>query len=94
LELWRKTRPDLIFMDISMPRMDGRAAARAIRAEERESGGHTPICALTAHAMEEDHAQILASGVDQCLTKPLKKSAIAAKIQEHCPKDARPPIPE
>ena len=93
LELWRTMRPDLIFMDISMPRMDGRAATRAIRAEESQSGGHTPICALTAHAMEEDHAEILASGVDQCLTKPLKKSAIAAKIQEHCPQDARPPVP-
>ena len=91
--LWRSIRPDLIFMDISMPRMDGRAAARAIRDEERRLGGHTPICALTAHAMDEDHAEIMAAGMDQCLTKPLRKSAIAARIEEHRPPDARPPLP-
>jgi hypothetical protein len=73
--------------------MDGRAAARAIRDEERRLGGNTPICALTAHAMDEDHAEIMAAGMDQCLTKPLRKSAIAARIEEHRPPDARPPLP-
>ncbi len=56
VELFRTFRPDLIFMDISMPEMDGREAARAIRALEADLGGHVPIVALTAHAMDGDDA--------------------------------------
>ena len=54
VELWQGWQPDLIFMDISMPEMDGREAARAIRSAEAGRGGHVPIVALTAHAMEGD----------------------------------------
>ncbi|MEZ5776834.1 MAG: ATP-binding protein [Paracoccaceae bacterium] len=90
--LWRSFRPDLIFMDISMPEMDGRQAAQAIRDAEAENAA-VPIVALTAHAMEDDRALILASGIDRVLTKPLKKAAIAAQIGEFCPADARPAVP-
>ncbi|OYX42452.1 MAG: hybrid sensor histidine kinase/response regulator [Rhodobacterales bacterium 32-67-9] len=94
VELWRSFRPDMIFMDISMPEMDGREAARAIRAIEAERGlAPVPIVALTAHAMEGDRVSILAAGIDHYLTKPLKKTAIAAQIAEHCPAIARPAIP-
>ncbi len=94
VELWRSFRPDMIFMDISMPEMDGREAARAIRAIEAERGlAPVPIVALTAHAMEGDRASILAAGIDHYLTKPLKKAAIAARIAENCPATARPAIP-
>ncbi|WP_347311628.1 response regulator [Defluviimonas sp. SAOS-178_SWC] len=94
VELWRSFRPDMIFMDISMPEMDGREAARAIRAIETERGlPAVPIVALTAHAMDGDRVSILDSGIDHCLTKPLKKAVIAAKIAEHCPATARPAVP-
>jgi len=89
VEVWRRFRPDLIFMDISMPEMDGREAARLIRAEETE-GQHVPICALTAHAMEGDSATILAAGIDAYLTKPLKKSAILEQLEAHQPPGTRP----
>ena len=82
VDLWRSFRPDLIFMDISMPEMDGKEAARAIRAAEAGTGAHVPIIALTAHAMEGDEAAILASGIDQYMTKPLRKTAIAQAIAE------------
>ncbi len=89
VELFRSLRPDLIFMDISMPEMDGREAARAIRAIEAETGGHVPIVALTAHAMDGDAPGILAAGIDAYLTKPLRKNMIGEAIMAHCPTDAR-----
>ena len=89
VELWGSFRPDLIFMDISMPEMDGKQAASAIRAAEGP-GAHVPIVALTAHAMEGDAETILAAGIDHYLTKPLRKAAIVEALSRHCPKGARP----
>lgn len=89
VDLFRSLSPDLIFMDISMPEMDGRDAARAIRALEGGSS-HVPIVALTAHAMEGDADDILASGIDEYLTKPLRKSAIIQTIVSHCAADLQP----
>ncbi len=77
--------PDLIFMDISMPEMDGREATVAIRALERETGGHVPIVALTAHAMEGDARDILSAGMDRYMTKPLRKAELFATLNEFLP---------
>jgi signal transduction histidine kinase/DNA-binding response OmpR family regulator len=89
--MFESFRPDLIFMDISMPEMDGCEATRAIRALEAGSGRHVPIVALTAHAMEGDADGILSAGLDDYLTKPLRRAAIAGAILAHVPPDARPP---
>jgi CheY-like chemotaxis protein len=91
--MWRSFRPDLIFMDISMPEMDGREAARAIRDAEAATATHVPIVALTAHALEGDDQAILSAGIDEYLTKPLRKSALAQRIAAHCPAGARAPVP-
>ena len=88
VELYKTYKPDLIFMDISMPKMDGKDATRAIRALESASQTHTPIVALTAHAMSGDEAEILAAGLDKYLTKPLRKPAIFEQITHHAPKGA------
>ncbi len=88
--LFQSYQPDLIFMDISMPKMDGKEATGEIRALEAQLGTHVPIVALTAHAMDSDKDGILAAGLDQYLTKPLRKAEIFAAIGEHCPKEARP----
>lgn len=87
VELYQSFVPDMIFMDISMPEMDGKDAARTIR--NLEAGrSHIPIVALTAHAMDGDHEAILAAGIDQYMTKPLRKAAIFGAIASFCPPDA------
>jgi CheY-like chemotaxis protein len=88
VDLYRSFRPDLIFMDISMPEMDGREAARAIRGLE-DGHSHVPIVALTAHAMDGDADGILAAGIDRYMTKPLRKAAITGVVAEFCPRDVR-----
>jgi hypothetical protein len=94
VEMWRSFRPDLIFMDISMPVMDGRDATRAIRSEEAALGRpRVPIVALTAHAMNGDGEDILAAGLDHYLTKPLRKTELAERILASRPEEARPPLP-
>ena len=87
--LFQSFKPDMIFMDISMPEMDGRDAARAIRVLE-DGRSHVPIVALTAHAMDGDEAGILAAGIDRYMTKPLRKVAITGTIADLCPPEARP----
>lgn len=89
VEMFQSWQPDMIFMDISMPEMDGREATAAIRVME-DGRSRVPIVALTAHAMDGDSATILASGMDRYMTKPLRKSAITAAIAEFCPEAAKP----
>ncbi|MGR3805941.1 response regulator [Marinibacterium profundimaris] len=91
----REFAPDLIFMDISMPGMDGKEAASLIRAAEAEAGGdrRVPIIAMTAHAMDGDREEIMACGLDDYLTKPLRKAAIHERIAQNCPEGVRPPLP-
>jgi signal transduction histidine kinase/CheY-like chemotaxis protein len=89
VDAFRADRPDMIFMDVSMPEMDGKQATREIRAIEAGSGAPpVPICALTAHAMAGDDADIIASGMDHYLTKPLRKAAICEMIERHLPDGA------
>ncbi len=95
VEAFRSFRPDLVFMDISMPGMDGKEATRTIRAYEAEQNlPRTRIVALTAHAMSGDGEEIMAHGLDAHLTKPFRKPAIIAEIEQACPPDARPVMPE
>lgn len=60
---------DIVFMDVSMPRLDGLEAARRYR--EGEKGSRTPIVALTAHSRREDRLLCLEAGMDAVLTKPI-----------------------
>lgn len=90
VEAYQAFQPDMIFMDISMPMMDGKEATAEIRRIEAETGRHVPIVALTAHAMAGDSEGILAAGLDHYLTKPLRKGLIHEKIHGFAPADALP----
>lgn len=94
-EAYQAERPDLLFTDISMPEMDGLELTRRIRADEQEKGlPRLPIVAMTAHAMDDHEAEIVAAGVDHYLTKPLKKAAIIGKLEELKPDGVRPLLEE
>ncbi|KIC09494.1 ATPase [Leisingera sp. ANG-M1] len=94
VEAFRSFGPDLIFMDISMPMMDGKEATAEIRRLEDGTGAHVPIVALTAHAMTGDSEGILAAGLDHYLTKPLRKALIHDKIRTFAPDEAQPLDPD
>jgi CheY-like chemotaxis protein len=77
-------RPDLILMDMSLPKMDGWEATRRIKSVDELSA--IPIIALTAHAMAGDREKALEAGCDHYLTKPIKKQllfeALATFLEE------------
>lgn len=87
VEAFRDRRPDMIFMDISMPQMDGKQATREIRTLEGD-GQQVPIIAVTAHAMPGDRESILEAGLNDYLTKPLRKAALGEKIKLYSPHPA------
>lgn len=83
VEAFSDWAPDLILMDVSMPRMDGLEATRKIREAERAQGlSRVPIIALTARAMANDRSKCLEAGMDDYVTKPIRKSELKAKITE------------
>ncbi|HYB19359.1 MAG TPA: response regulator, partial [Thermodesulfobacteriota bacterium] len=71
---------DLIFMDVQMPEMDGFEATAIIRRKERETGGHIPIIAMTAHAMKGDRERCLEAGMDDYVSKPIQPSSLIEVI--------------
>jgi PAS domain S-box-containing protein len=75
---------DLILMDCQMPVMDGYEASRAIRALKGE-GGTVPIIALTANALEGDRERCLAAGMNDYLTKPLKRERLRTALEQWLP---------
>ncbi|MCL3881671.1 ATP-binding protein [Marivita sp. GX14005] len=81
---YEEARPDVIFMDISMPGMDGKEATARIREIEGD-GPNVPIIAVTAHAMDGDREAILDAGLTDYLTKPLRKAALMEKLALYCP---------
>ncbi len=88
VQMYQDRRPDVVFLDVSMPVMDGHEASRRIRELEEESGvGRTPIIGVTAHVMREDVARCKAAGMDDFLPKPVNKAAIEALIEKWKPKN-------
>ena len=83
LEKMNDGRFDLVLMDVQMPEMDGMAATAAIRAAEAKTGGHIPIIALTAHAMQDDREKCLAAGMDDYLAKPVVAAEMKLLIRRY-----------
>ena len=80
LELLEEYKFDIILMDVQMPEMDGLVATQAIRAGEMSFNRHTPIVALTAHAMSGDDQRFLEAGMDAYLSKPIEPESLFATL--------------
>lgn len=76
IDLFPKVRPDLVFMDIKMPVVDGYEATRAIRKISKE----VPILAITAFAFESDREKALEAGCTDYLTKPISRDLLNQKL--------------
>ena len=74
-------KPDLILMDLSLPKMDGWTATRTLKADT--STQEIPVIALTAHAMVGDRERALEAGCDDYLTKPLDLVKLVSKLSEY-----------
>jgi signal transduction histidine kinase/CheY-like chemotaxis protein len=73
---------DLVLMDVQMPEMDGFEATAAIREMEKRTGGHTPVIAMTAHAMGGYKERCLEAGMDGYVTKPIRREALLHALEE------------
>ena len=85
---------DVILMDVHMPRMGGFEATQAIRAIEKESGGHLPVVALTALAMTGDRDACLKAGMDGYVSKPINSAELFGTLERLFPNrggSAQPP---
>ncbi|MDF1660310.1 MAG: response regulator [Planctomycetota bacterium] len=78
---------DMVFMDCQMPIMDGYEATMAIRELEKteKKEGHTPIVAMTAHAMQGDREKCLRHGMDDYISKPVRKSDFERTLERWGP---------
>jgi len=86
LARWREGRFALVLTDVHMPRMDGYALTRAIRAEEQASKARrTPIIAITAAAMKGESERCMEAGMDDFLTKPVTIPILLDRLQHWLP---------
>ncbi|HEY9618400.1 MAG TPA: PAS domain S-box protein [Microcoleaceae cyanobacterium] len=84
--LWETWQPQLIWMDMRMPVMNGYEATGQIRAREQVKAGNvgrTKIIALTAGAFEEEHAKVLEVGCDDFVRKPFQETELLEKMVTH-----------
>lgn len=81
VEMAKETKPNLILLDIQLPRMDGYAVAQEIRKNDELSA--TPIVAVTSYAMVGDRERVLAAGADGYIEKPIDPEKFIDQIKKH-----------
>ncbi|NEO86418.1 MAG: CHASE2 domain-containing protein [Spirulina sp. SIO3F2] len=79
LAQWQAWQPELIWMDMRMPGMDGYEATQRIKAQ----APNLPIIAVTASALEEEKAAVLALGCDDFVRKPFEEQTILQQVAQH-----------
>ncbi|PXW93554.1 hypothetical protein C7444_11965 [Sphaerotilus hippei] len=85
IEAVRSRVPDVVFMDLHMPVMDGWQATRALRALHGPAS-RVPIVALSADAFAQTHARALDEGMDEFLSKPVRRQELAMVLARLCPR--------
>lgn len=90
VQAYEQQQIDLVFMDISMPVMDGLEATAAIRQIETGTDRRVPIIALTANVLANDTKSVFEAGLDDYLTKPMRQSALVQLLRAYQPKDTLP----
>jgi CheY-like chemotaxis protein len=75
----RELRPDVILMDLAMPKKDGLTATRELKADPATAA--IPIVALTALAMRGDEGKAMAAGIDEYLTKPIERKRLEETVE-------------
>ncbi len=81
---------DLVLMDLQMPGMGGLEATAAIRKKEESTGGHMPIVAMTASAMQGDQELCLKAGMDDYVSKPVHMRDLIEKVELHAALSPKP----
>ncbi len=81
VELAKSKKPDLILMDVQMPKMDGLEATRILKADATTS--NIPVLALTSYAMKGDKERILEAGCDGYLAKPIDIKELLKIVAEY-----------
>ncbi|HPE67707.1 MAG TPA: PAS domain S-box protein [Thermotogota bacterium] len=92
VECFRENNPDLVFMDIQMPKTDGYQATREIRRIEGDAGTHVPIVALTARAVKGEREKCLENGLDDYLTKPIHSGELRRVLQFYLKETREKPV--
>ncbi len=91
VELMAQKPFDAVLMDVEMPEMDGLQATRQIRQSESATGRHTPIIAMTAHAVRGCQHVCLEAGMDDYISKPVDARKLY-RIIDHAVSKCRPPV--
>jgi two-component system, cell cycle response regulator DivK len=91
LALMLQDPPALVLMDVQMPRLDGLALTRQVKAEP--ALGQVPVLAFTAYAMKGDEERMRRAGCDGYIAKPIDVASFASTVRRHLvPGTARPPV--
>ncbi len=72
---------DAVLMDVRMPEMDGYTTTAKIREQEKTTGRHVPIIAVTAHALKGDRERCLAAGMDGYIAKPIQAAELLKQVE-------------
>lgn len=81
VEMAKELKPNLILLDIQLPKMDGYAVARELRKNNELT--ETPIVAVTSYAMVGDRERVLAAGADGYIEKPIDPDKFVDQIKKH-----------